>query len=143
MTENIQIGFNIHPRWAAGSTLETFLAPLKAAGLSRWNLHWKGMTRIGKHLSSSWMKVLPKGTTYVFMRRFEHPIPWQGSRGTIETPLLLYTGRCWRLHSRGPCARVTRQPWCSIRRIPITQNVLHFMRTRCLFWNGRCKSSII
>ncbi|HTX78096.1 MAG TPA: hypothetical protein VMC62_00435, partial [Longilinea sp.] len=34
MTTNIQIGFNIHPRWAAGSTLETFLAPLKKAGLS-------------------------------------------------------------------------------------------------------------
>jgi sugar phosphate isomerase/epimerase len=34
MTVNIGIGFNIHPRWAAGSTLENFLAPLKAAGLS-------------------------------------------------------------------------------------------------------------
>jgi len=34
MTANIQIGFNIFPRWVTGSTLETFLAPLKKAGLS-------------------------------------------------------------------------------------------------------------
>ena len=34
MTENIGIGFNIHPRWAVGSTLEAFLEPLKNAGLS-------------------------------------------------------------------------------------------------------------
>jgi sugar phosphate isomerase/epimerase len=33
MTSDIRVGFNIHPRWVQGTTLRTFLAPLRKAGL--------------------------------------------------------------------------------------------------------------
>jgi hypothetical protein len=51
MTSEIRVGFNIHPRWVQGTTLRTFLAPLRKAGLSVLEFELDNHINHGKSLS--------------------------------------------------------------------------------------------
>ena len=77
-TEGIQIGFNIHPRWAAGSTLETFLAPLKKAGLSALEFALEGHDRDWKEFEPLMEESASLGYRLCFHAPFRAPYTLAG-----------------------------------------------------------------
>ncbi|MGD0708676.1 MAG: TIM barrel protein [Anaerolineaceae bacterium] len=88
MTENIQIGFNIHPRWAAGSTLETFLAPLKAAGLSALEFALEGHDPDWKAFEPLMDEGASQGYHLCFHAPFRAPYTLAGFKGNDRDAII-------------------------------------------------------